>query len=300
VAEESKPTQSWIEHQDKLLSLARRKLFLVGGAPRSGTTWLQYVLDSHPDVCCRGEGHFLKSLAEQLEKVMMDWRQALDDKNKAVFRHAIGYPLPEPEDTDFLIGTAVLLALERQCAGKSYHAVGEKTPENVFFFPRIKRLFPHAKFICIARDPRDLLSSAWHFFHKPTVSGDERTTKIAFIRRAIQGLQLGTRSTLALKQQYPSDCMIITYEHMLATTAAMAAGLFRFLGVSDRDDIVADCVARTSFAALTGGRPAGQAQDGSFFRKGVVGDWHSTLTPEMNEMILQELGWMFPIFGWKP
>jgi Sulfotransferase family len=299
VAAETNPAQSWTERQDKLLSLSQRQLFLVAGAPRSGTTWLQYLLDSHPDVCCRGEGHFLKMLAEQIEKLMLERRQALDAKNKSVFGHS-GYPLPEPEETEFLIGTAILLALERQCGGKSYRAVGEKTPENVFFFPRMKNLFPQVKFIFIARDPRDLLTSAWHYFQKPLTSGDEQAAKAAFIRRGVSGVEVGARAVLALKQQYPSDCIIVTYEHMLAMPAAMAAGLFRFLGVSDREDIVADCVARTSFAALTGGRPAGETKEGSFFRKGVVGDWRSNLTPEMNELILKELGWMFPIFGWKP
>jgi Sulfotransferase family len=298
VAQETDLTQSWIAHQDKLVNLAQRQLFFVGGAPRSGTTWLQYLLDRHPEVCCRGEGHIAKSLAVPLGKMMMERRQALDTKNKSVFRHSVGYPLPEPTETEFLVGTAVLLALERQCAGKSYRAVGEKTPENVFFFPRLKQLFPRAKFICIARDPRDALSSAWHFFPKP--AGDEREAKLGYLRYAIPPVNSGARAAIALKQQYPSDCMIITYEHMLAKTAAMAAGLFQFLGVSDRDDIVADCVAGTTFAALTGGRHAGDTQDGSFFRRGVVGDWPSTFTPEMNEIILRELGWMFPIFGWKP
>jgi hypothetical protein len=105
---------------------------------------------------------------------------------------------------------------------------------------------------------------------------------------------------LALTKQFVSDCMIVTYERMREAPAPVAAQLFRFLGVSDADDIVADCVARTSFAALSGGRPSGVAENGSFFRKGVVGDWRSTLTPEMNEMILRELGWMFPRFGWVP
>jgi hypothetical protein len=81
--------------------------------------------------------------------------------------------------------------------------------------------------------------------------------------------------------------------------APIAAQLFRFLGVSDDGDVVADCVARTSFVVLSGGRRSGGAQDGSFFRKGVVGDWRSTLTPEMNDMVLRELGWMFPHFGWR-
>ena len=61
---------------------------------------------------------------------------ALEAKNNRVFRHLGGYPLPAPDDTEFLLGTAILLALQQQSAGKSCLAIGEKTPENVFFFPR--------------------------------------------------------------------------------------------------------------------------------------------------------------------
>jgi hypothetical protein len=75
--------------------------------------------------------------------------------------------------------------------------------------------------------------------------------------------------------------------------------MFRFLSVSDVPPIVADSVARASFAALTGGRQPGVEQDGAFLRKGVAGDWASTLTPEMNEIVLRDLGWTFPHFGWK-
>ena len=33
-------------------------LFFVLGAPKSGTTWLQYLLNAHPNISCRGEGLF--------------------------------------------------------------------------------------------------------------------------------------------------------------------------------------------------------------------------------------------------
>jgi hypothetical protein len=290
---------SWVEHQDKLLRLARCQLFFVGGAPRSGTTWLQSLLDSHPEISCRGEGLFMKHLAEPLDTMMAARHQALAAKNNSVFRHAEGYKLPEPEDVELLLGTAVLAALERQCAGKPCRAVGEKTPENVFFFTRLKRLFPAAKFIGMARDPRDVLSSAWHFFPRPPPP-DEVAAKTAFIASAFESLDNGARTMLGLAKQSPSDCLNVTYERMRAATAPVAAELFRFLGVADGDDIVADCVARTSFAAMSGGRAPGEAQDGSFFRKGVVGDWRSTFTPEMNALILRRLGWMYPSFGWVP
>ena len=292
--------RSWIEHQTDLTRLAQAPLFFIGGAPRSGTTWLQCLLDSHPEVSCRGEGLFLKHLAEPLDALIATRCDALAAKNGAVFKETGGYTLPEPEDADVLLGTAVLLALERQRAGKACRAIGEKTPENVFFFPRLKRLFPAAKFIGIARDPRDVLTSAWHFFHKASAGEDEEAAKLTFIGSAFPSLNHGARAMLALRDQYPSDSMIVTYERMRETPEPVAATLFDFLGVPGDPAVVAECVARTSFSALAGGRSAGVARNGSFFRSGVAGDWRSTLTPAMNALILRELGWMFPAFGWTP
>jgi hypothetical protein len=292
--------EDWVARQEALLRLARLQLFFVGGAPRSGTTWLQSLLDSHPAVSCRGEGLFMKHLAEPMDALMRARRDAVAAKNANVFRHNGGYPLAEPDDADFLVGTGVLLSLARQTQGKACRAVGEKTPENVFFFPRLKRLFPAAKFIGIARDPRDVLSSAWHFFHKPVPGEDERAAKIAFIASAFPSLENGARTLLSMVAKSPADCMVVTYERLRETPAPVAAQLFRFLGVSDADAVVADCVARTSFAAQSGGRAPGQVLENSFFRKGEVGDWRTTFSTEMNAMILQALGWMYPQFGWRP
>ena len=168
----------------------------------------------------------------------------------------------------------------------------------MFLFPRLKRLFPGAKFIGIARDPRDLLASAWHFFHKTRADQDETAAKLALLESAFPSLQQGARAMLALAEKLPEDCMIVTYERLHEQPAPTATRLFRFLGVSDEEAVVAECVARTSFSALSGGRAAGVRQEGSFFREGVVGNWPSTLSVEMNAMILRELGWMFPHFGW--
>lgn len=292
--------QSWAQRQTEIARLAERQLFFIGGAPRSGTTWLQQILDAHPDISCHGEGLFQRELAMPLERMMAERGQALEAKNTRVFRHAAGYPLPAAGDTEFMLGTAILLALHQQSAGKRCQAIGEKTPENVFFFPRLKRLFPTSKLICIARDPRDVLASAWHFFHGVSPGEDPIAAKTAFIRTAFPSLAEGARTMLSLVEHHPGDCMIVTYEALQQATGPVVASLFRFLGVSDRDDVVADCVARTSFAAVAGPRAEGEVRNGSFFRKGTVGDWASTLSPEMNEMVLRELGWMFPRFGWRP
>jgi hypothetical protein len=291
---------SWLDRESALRDIARRQLFFVGGAPRSGTTWLQMLLDSHPQVSCGGEGLFGKNLAEPLDQLVSDRRTALEAKNRGVFRQTGGYRLPEQDDADTLLGTAILLALQRQSAGKPCLAIGEKTPENVFLFPRLKRLFPDAKLIALARDPRDVLTSAWHFFVETKTEGNPAAAKAAYVRAALPSLNQGARTMLALAEQDPAACRIVTYERLNAAPEPTAVELFRFLKVSAEAAITADCVARTSFAALSGGRQAGVAQDGAFFRKGVVGDWRSTLPPEVNALILDELGWMFPRFGWEP
>jgi hypothetical protein len=288
---------NWIERQAQLAELARLQLFFIGGAPRSGTTWLQQMLGAHPEVSCKGEALLQKYLAEPLEHMMSARAKNLEGKNTDLFRHTGGYPLPTTEDTEHLLGTGILLALQRQRDRKNCRAIGEKTPENVFFFPRLKKLFPQAKFIAIARDPRDVLTSAWHFFNKNI--SEATTAKENFIRNALPSLNQGAVAMMALAQEFPADYAMVTYETLLENPATALARLFGFLGVSDDAQVVSDCLAQTSFSSQTGGRSNGVVQNGAFLRSGLAGDWHSTLTAEMNDMVLEKLGWMFPHFGWK-
>jgi hypothetical protein len=290
---------SWNETNRRLSAVADRQLFFIGGAPRSGTTWLQQILDSHPHASCKGEGLFAKDLYPPLEGAMAQRRDALQAKNQSLFQHTGGYPLPTSGDTEFLAATAILLAFCRQAGGKECHAIGEKTPENVFFFARFRALFPRAKFIGIARDPRDVLTSAWYYFRKPSPGDDDREAKIAFIRSALPSLAEGARAMLAFGEKHPDAYRMLTYEQLRRDPEPTIADLFRFLGLADGIETVRACLDQTSFAAATGGRPAGTAQDGAFLRKGVVGDWRSTLTPAMNDLVLRELGWMFHSFGWS-
>ncbi len=292
--------QSWLERQGDLARMADRQLFFVGGAPRSGTTWIQRILDAHPGVSCRGEGFFLNQLGTPLEAMMAARTKVLEAKNTKLFRDTGGFPLPAAADTEHLTGTAILLALQQQLGNRDCRAVGEKTPENVFFFERLKRLFPTAKFIGIARDPRDVLTSAWHLFQTVPAGTDEVAAKMAFLRTAFPSLAEGARIMLALAQRYPADCVTVTYEAMLQDPAPLVARMFRLLGVSDDPALVANCLERTAFGTVTGGRPAGVEDRTAFYRKGVARGWHDTLTPEMNRLVLQELGWMFPLHGWEP
>lgn len=292
--------ENWAETAAALQRIQDSQLFFLGGAPRSGTTWLQQMLDAHPDASCRGEGLFAKLLFPLLDAYIGRWRMELSEKNQAVFSQMEGYPLPGEEERRFLAASTILLALRRQSEGQNMLAYGEKTPENVFFFPKLADLFPQAKFIAIARDPRDVITSAWHFFH-PRMNGPQaETAKLAFIRSTMTPLADGMRSMIAHEQAFPGRCHNVTYERLHRDPETSLGALFRFLSLPDAPEVVADCVRRTRFETMTGDRKAGDGQDGTFLRKGITGDWPSTLTPAMNDLVLEKLGWAFPYFGWTP
>ena len=221
---------SWDETSRALSAIAERQLFFIGGAPRSGTTWLQQIFDSHPDACCKGEGLFAKDLYPPLEAAMVARRRALETKNQGLFRHTGGYPLPTPEDTEFLAGTAMLLAFSQQAGAKNCRAYGEKTPENVFFFARFRALFPRARFIAIARDPRDVLTSAWYFFRKPPAGADDRAGKMDFIRSALPSLAEGARAMLAFGERHPDAYRMVTYENLRRDPEPAVGALFPLSG----------------------------------------------------------------------
>ena len=279
-----------IGHTRALADLAAKQLFFVGGAPRSGTTWLQQMLDAHPDCSCRGEGLFWAQLATPLDALMEARGTALDKKNTELFGHTGGYPLPDPADTETLLGLAILQALHRQCVGRNVRAIGEKTPENVFFFTRLKTLFPTAKFIGIARDPRDVLASAWHMFQPNAAPAGQ----LDFVRSAIPSLDHGARVMLELARDYPDDCRIVTYETLHQAPLPALTVLFALLGLRNDPALVGDCLERTSFAVQTRTRGAQR-----FLRKGVMGDWRETLTSDSAGLIVRDLGWMFAEFGWQ-
>jgi len=289
----------WTRTWGRLEALSTRQLFFVGGAPRSGTTWLQQLLDAHPDVVCRGEGFFQRHLAQPMEGLVKDRRAAIAQKNAALFAHTGGFRPPEDDAAAFLTATGLLYDLSRQPGADTATAVGEKTPENIFFFPWLKHAFPHAKFVGVARDPRDVLASAWHFFQKPRGDQDSDAAKTAFIARALPSINEGVRALLALSARYPDDVTLITYEALSQDPEPVLSLVFRRLGVDDALETVARCVEAAAFERQSG-RPAGMGADGAFHRKGVVGDWPSTFGADDADRILQAAGWMFPHFGWSP
>ncbi len=127
------------------------RLTLLGGHPRSGTTLLEQVLDSHPDIVS----------AEETE---------------IFYNDAFGPLLSgHPDDTamfDALAGTTTeRLQQTRQNYFHNMEAslghplasrlLIDKNPSYTFLIPAFVRIFPEARLIIALRDPRDVVLSCF-------------------------------------------------------------------------------------------------------------------------------------------
>src|SRR5262249_39390456 len=127
-----------------------------------GTTWLQVLLDQHPQVSCQGEGHFVTFLVGALQQAVADYNRYLIKKNAIIYREIEGYPLFETNEFNALHAPALLRMRRRRTRGKAVLAVGEKTRDNGRTFEGLRIEFPTAKFIHMLRAPRDAAVSGWY------------------------------------------------------------------------------------------------------------------------------------------
>ena len=160
---------SFEELHAAIADLRKKQIFFVGGMAKSGTTWLQLLLDAHPHVVCKGEGHFLDLLWPSIKAAMEYHQKRIADKN-LIFNEIEGYPHLGSDEFSYILTSAIALFLVKESAGKTAQAIGEKTPNNSKYFPAFSTLFPKAKFIHIVRDGRDAAVSGW--FHNLRLTPD--------------------------------------------------------------------------------------------------------------------------------
>jgi tetratricopeptide (TPR) repeat protein len=130
--------------------LETRQLVFVVGLPRSGTTLLEHVLASHPQVFGAGELPLARRTYQLLPTMLgvnassADCVARLDPHTIHNLAHAY---------LERLLG----LARERQSALR----IVDKMPENVYHLGLLAALFPRATIIHCRRDLRDVALSCW-------------------------------------------------------------------------------------------------------------------------------------------
>ncbi|MFC5578492.1 sulfotransferase [Lysobacter niabensis] len=186
----------------------------VFGMPRSGTTLVERILSSHPQVETAGE--------------LQDFGVAL--------KRASGSRTPELLDVDTMtragkvdwrsLGEAYL-ASTRQRAGAALHFV-DKLPHNFLYAGFIANALPAARLICVRRDPVDTCLSNF----KQLFSLDSPYYDYSFDLLDTGRYYLRFDRLMAYwKQRLPGRILEIQYEDVVANQEASTRQLLDFCGL---------------------------------------------------------------------
>lgn len=146
-------------------------VFIVG-APRSGTTLLQYMLRSHPRISLpTGESHFIVPLCANAATFgdlsqMANVRRVLEEmyRRNADFLdtdlHGVRFDIETLaaqfcEEGRNTLPAIVAGLFEKNAIGEGKRRWGDKTPYYALHLPRIVEWFPGAQVIHLIRDGRD-------------------------------------------------------------------------------------------------------------------------------------------------
>lgn len=260
--------------------------FFVSGAPKSGTTWVQRLLDAHPQVVCSGEGHFVERLAQPLVKALEDYAKQQQLVAERVYE---GKPYYKPLTRQEMIGFARALIVQRMSAraGQGVEAIGDKTPRYTQFLGGLLALFPNARFINIIRHPYDVAVSLLH--HGLRVGMADADTPgseahLNLVRNSATQWSASQKAVAEFRAKRPQRMLHLRYEDLLERPHQLAAEMFAHLGVTADETVVGHAVDASSFEKLSG-RKRGEEARLSFFRKGVAGDWKGRLDQQALELI---------------
>jgi tetratricopeptide (TPR) repeat protein len=292
-------TQAYQALSRDIAALMEKRLFFIGAYPKSGTTWLQLMLDAHPEISCGGEGHFMNHLAPLLQRVLKKHNAYVDGKNRTVFQEFGGFPLFGDDSFQFLVTSAIALLLLQIPGARNARVVGEKTPDNLAAFPLLSTVFPTAKFIHVVRDGRDCLVSAW--FHNLRINADALQRQFPTIEAFVERFAAVWAGKVAEGQRFcaarPQRGMLLRYEEMVAQPESAIGAVLRFLDADAAPAIVRQCVSAAAFESLSG-RARGTEDRSSFLRQGKPGNWREHLTPACNDRFLTIAGKVMARLGY--
>ncbi|KZC15822.1 sulfotransferase [Rhodanobacter sp. FW510-R12] len=192
-------------------------IFVIG-MPRTGTTLLERILSSHPDVYAAGE---LQNFPATLQQVAGGRLPLLFDPDLATRMRAI----------DWRQLGASYLASTRPATAERPRFI-DKLPHNFLYAGFIARALPNAKIVCLRRDPLDTcLGNFRHFFDRESPYYDYSYDLLDTGRYYLQFDRLMAHWRKVL----PGRILELPYESLVETPEAAARQLLAFCGLPWND-----------------------------------------------------------------
>lgn len=157
------------------------------------------------------------------------------------------------------------------------------TPEHLALFNDL-----HRPYVVIIRDLRDVVVSGYHYLHN--ISMHEKAKRYRSLDPS-EGMEEWMHEKLADRVAWIDGWRtgmdvrrgrLVQYEQLLADPLVEFGAICEHFEVDVTPAQVERIVERHSFKRATGRTP-GQADAGSFNRKGIAGDWKNHFTPALTE-----------------
>ncbi len=307
-------------------------VFFVAGEMRSGTSWLRKTLSAHPEIACGHEGSFFGRDYDREEIPVYAGPVSSFTRALAVSEEfAVWHELPwnrwsdgYEEDLRNLARISVDYFLSKEVARTGKKIVGDKSPQHTECLDEIHEIYPDARIVHIVRDGRDVAISAMHHWWRLAkdreggvfeLTPEELSIRDAYLKDR-EGFLAGGRSIFTeerLRQLarrwshragkahrdgttlYGGQYLEIRYEDLLRDTPETLRRVLGLLRARGDDEAMEHCIRAGSFERASN-RRQGEEDPGSFFRKGVAGDWRGVFTQRDREIYEEiaggQLAWM--------
>lgn len=209
--------QRWSRRDD---SVQPQRLALLCGHPRSGTTLLEQVLDSHPEIVSAEETlvfyeEAFVPLARGLPPETINLSSILDSASSAQLRqsrdnyfHCVERLIGQPVNRRLLI---------------------DKNPSLTSFIPAFIRIFPETKFLVALRDPRDVCLSC---FTQPMLPTNALAGNYPSLEATVAQYTSVMGFWQTMKPLMPSPWQEVRYEDLVENVESVARRALEFFDVS--------------------------------------------------------------------
>jgi len=288
---------------DLIREIAAKETLVVTGAAKSGTTWLQRMLNSHPEVYCPGEGKF-REFFLGFASAANEYNKVVANTNRVVYTEGGAFYQPW-DDANVVAGIQFLIALswatshhDKDLSRVRY--IGDKDTQycdNIEIWR--DQVLKDARFVHVVRDGRDsAVSIAFHKKRTGTFKEDADFHK--FLETYARGWANRVRVMREAFAACPERYHEVRYEDLLADPESYLGRILEFLGVESTPQIISRIVEENSFRRLSGGRESGQENPNSFYRKGVAGDWQTHFDEHARRIFNEGSGGMLASLGYAP
>ncbi|CAJ0599708.1 unnamed protein product [Cylicocyclus nassatus] len=207
-----------LRYNRRLLS-SEEPIIFIGGIPRSGTTLLRVMLDSHEDIRCGEETHVIPEI--------LVWRKKWESTDMAGYAELSGLSQQTIDDaTSAFISELIAKhgSLAKRLCNKDPY-----TAETMVF---LSRVFPKSKHILMIRDARAIIHSMLK--RKVPVHGYNRSDHQQMFSTWNAHISVMLNACATVK----NSCILVFYERLVQQTEDEARRILKFLDIPWSDDVL--------------------------------------------------------------